>query len=80
MKLANYLMHLWGMCSTHDLGMRVAGWEYCRDDPTSSLELVQPHDGGHVYQRHANFQYGHRRVMVEEALRAASLILPPPDD
>jgi hypothetical protein len=62
--------------------MRMAGWDYCRIDPSSSaLELGEPpsHDGesSHHYQRHANFQYGHRRLMVEEALRAATMILPP---
>jgi hypothetical protein len=82
LKLASYLMYLWGMCSTPDLGMRMAGWDYCRIDPSSSaLELGEPpsHDGesSHHYQRHANFQYGHRRLMVEEALRAATMILPP---
>jgi hypothetical protein len=81
LKLANYLMYLWGMCSTPDLGMRMAGWDYCRVDPSSSaLELGEPpsHDGeSSHHQRHANFQYGHRRLMVEEALRAATMILPP---
>ena len=82
LKLANYLMYLWGMCSTPDLGMRMAGWDYCRVDPSSSaLEFGEPppHDGESSYhhQRHANFQYGHRRLMVEEALRAATMILPP---
>ena len=102
LQLFNYLMYLWGGCSTPDLAMRVAGWEYCHD-PSSSVVLSarnggdgradsnsiiaydshgevvehqQPH-GGSFHQRHVNFQYGHRRLLVEEALRAASLILPP---
>jgi hypothetical protein len=102
LQLFNYLMYLWGGCSTPDLAMRVAGWKYCRD-PSSSVvvsarnggdgrddsnsmiaydncgevvEHQQPHEGS-FHQRHANFQYGHRRLLVEEALRAASLILPP---
>ena len=102
LQLFNYLMYLWGMCSTPDLAMRVAGWEYCHDPCSSvvlstrnggdgrdnsnsiiaydnhgeAVEHQQPH-GGSFHQRHANFQYGHRRLLVEEALRAASLILPP---
>ncbi|KAL3782109.1 hypothetical protein ACHAW5_007274 [Stephanodiscus triporus] len=102
LQLFNYLMYLWGMSSTPDLGMRVAGWEYCHD-PFSSVilstrngggggdnnnsvisydnygEVVEHHQphGGCFHQRHANFQYGHRRLLVEEALHAASLILPP---
>jgi hypothetical protein len=99
LQLFNYLMYLWGMCSTPDLGMRVAGWEYSRDPSSSALfsprdgsnnnnniisyddygeavEHQQSH-GGSFHQRHANFQYGNRRLLVEEALRAASLILPP---
>ena len=101
LQLFNYLMYLWGMCSTPDVAMRLAGWEYCHD-PSSSVVLSarnggdgrdysnsiiaydnygevvehQPH-GESFHQRHANFQYGHRRLLVEEALRAASLILPP---
>ena len=99
LQLYNYLMYLWGECSTPDLGMRVAGWEYCRDPSSGALfssinggnnnnhmisyddygeavEHQQSHDGS-FHQRHANFQYGNRRLLVEEALRAATLILPP---
>jgi hypothetical protein len=102
LQLFNYLMYLWGMSSTPDLGMRMAGWEYYHDtfssvilstrngggdgDNSNSVisydnygEVVEHHQpqGGCFHQRHANFQYGHRRLLVEEALHAASLILPP---
>ena len=99
LQLFNYVMYLWGMSSTPDLGMRVAGWEYCRDPSSSAfisfsdggdnnnnmisydnygdvVEHQQPHRRS-FHQRHANFQYGYRRLLVEEALRAASMILPP---
>lgn len=78
LRLASYLSYLWGtrllnVCTnTPNLGMLLAGWEYV---PTASNANVQHQHQG--YQRHANFQYGNRRLLVEEALRTASMVLPP---
>eukprot|EP00578_Thalassiosira_sp_NH16_P006849 CAMPEP_0181115280 /NCGR_PEP_ID=MMETSP1071-20121207/21347_1 /TAXON_ID=35127 /ORGANISM="Thalassiosira sp., Strain NH16" /LENGTH=522 /DNA_ID=CAMNT_0023199475 /DNA_START=13 /DNA_END=1581 /DNA_ORIENTATION=- len=76
LRLANRLAYLWGIgglaAGTPHLGLRLAGWEYA-PEPGGG-------DGGSIgqrYQRHANFQYGNRRLLVEEGLRTVSMILPP---
>ena len=40
----------------------------------SGSSAMQQH---HNHQRHVNFQYGNRRLMVEEALRTMAVVLPP---
>ncbi|KAL7528719.1 hypothetical protein ACHAXR_003050 [Thalassiosira sp. AJA248-18] len=91
LRLINYISYLWGVCSTPNLGMVLAGWEYASvANPSSDGGNRHPNDhqsspaalqggsvGGERYQRHANFQYGNRRLLVEEALRTVSTILPP---
>jgi len=59
------------------LSMQIAGWEY-----VSSSDGLNDDDGSNSgqqqqYQRHVNYQYGTRRLLVEEALRTASMIIPP---
>ena len=80
-RLINYLSYLWGMSCTPQLGMRLVGWEYApsiADGMGSSA--VGSDNGGQQQQqqhRHANFQYSNRRVLVEEALRTVSMVIPP---
>lgn len=85
LRLFQYLSYLWGMpgcslhsgrsscCHTPDLGMALAGWEYGAVDGPGGDDG----GGGLRHRRHANFQYAHRRLLVEEALRTASAVLPP---
>mmetsp|Transcript_15265 Transcript_15265/g.30616 ORF Transcript_15265/g.30616 Transcript_15265/m.30616 type:complete len:531 (-) Transcript_15265:240-1832(-) len=42
-----------------------------------NLGSVFDFSGMQQYQRHANFQYGNRRLMVEEFLRTVSVVAPP---
>ncbi|KAL3781016.1 hypothetical protein HJC23_007912 [Cyclotella cryptica] len=75
LRLINYLSYLWGLSSTPDLGMRLIGLDYapCADSSLSSSFT----DFGGNFHRHANFHYGNRRLLVEEALRTASAVIPP---
>ncbi|KAL3758115.1 hypothetical protein ACHAWU_004196 [Discostella pseudostelligera] len=88
LQLVNYVMYLWGRSCTPQLGMLLAGWEYCHLDTISVDANHDDDDGGggigeeshhhhQNHQRHVNFQYAHRRLVVEEGLRAVSMILPP---
>lgn len=71
-RLISYIAYLWGLHSTPNFGNSLIGWEYAQ------LSGVQASsDDGEPYQRHANFQYGNRRLMVEEGLRTVSAVLPP---
>ncbi|KAL7438790.1 hypothetical protein ACHAXH_005363 [Discostella pseudostelligera] len=82
LQLVNYVMYLWGRSCTPQLGMLFAGWEYCNLDIISADANHDDGGGGigeasHHHHRHVNFQYAHRRLVVEEGLRAVSMILPP---
>ena len=62
--------------------MMMVGWEYAssagmggNDDGSSNA--IGMGGGQQRHQRHANFQYGNRRMLVEEALRTMSAVLPP---
>ena len=82
LRLIQYLSYLWGIgvggflsTNTPSLGMALAGWEY--------VPAVDTGGGGSSherYQRHTNFHYGHRRLLVEEALRTMRAVLPPRRD
>ncbi|KAL7547121.1 hypothetical protein ACHAWF_010449 [Thalassiosira exigua] len=76
LRLICYVSYLWGMSPAPGLGVRLSGWEYA---PAEALTLRDAGESAVVppYQRHANFQYGNRRLLVEEALRTASMVLPP---
>jgi hypothetical protein len=75
LKLINYISYLWGVSSSPDLGMRFVGWDY---DSFADASSEAPTTGfGQNYQRHANFHYGNRRLLVEEALRTVSVVIPP---
>jgi hypothetical protein len=75
LRLMNYISYLWGMSSTPELGMRLVGWDY---DSFADASSEAPTTGfGQQYQRHANFHYGNRRLLVEEALRTVSVVIPP---
>ena len=75
LQLVNHLSYLWGLSYTPNIGSSLIGWEYASiTDGQSSSSLsgvINP------FQRHANFQYANRRLMVEEALRTMAAILPP---
>lgn len=73
LRLFNYLSFLWGASPTPDLGMRLVGWDYATPDYSANSVLESL---GQTYQRHANFHYGNRRLMVEEALRTVSAVIP----
>jgi len=75
LKLINYISYLWGMSSTPDFETRLVGWNYA----TSADSLSGASSTGYAqqYQRHANFHYGNRRLLVEEALRTVSAVIPP---
>lgn len=76
LKLISYISYLWGMSPTPDLGMRLVGWDYASIAESSTEPST---DSGQQYHRHANFHYGNRRLLVEEALRTVSAIIPPRD-
>ena len=73
------------------LSMQIAGWEFSssgdglndnNDDDGSNMVVnnsgqQQQQQQQQRYQRHANYQYGNRRLLIEEALRTASMIIPP---
>lgn len=79
LRLITYVSYLWGLCPTPNFGSSMIGWEY------ASVSDVQGSSGSDgesrnlltPYQRHANFQYGNRRLLVEEGLRTMATILPP---
>lgn len=75
LQLVNYLSYLWGLSYTPNIGSSLIGWEYASitdGQSSSSLSgIINP------FQRHANFQYANRRLMVEEGLRTMAAILPP---
>lgn len=77
LRLITYVSYLWGLCPTPNFGSTVIGWEY------ASVNDIQGNSEGEslsiisTNQRHANFQYGNRRLMVEEGLRTMAAILPP---
>ena len=90
LQLISYISYLWGMSSTPWVGMMLSGWEYSAHDGSvggtsmndNSNHVNNNNEGGrqqqrHNHQRHANFQYGNRRLLVEEALRTVSMVLPP---
>ena len=76
LRLINYVSYLWGITSTPDLGMQLAGWDYASfaDFPSGASQ-----DAIQQYHRHANYHYGNRRLLVEEALRTVSAVVPPRD-
>jgi len=83
-RLINYLSYLWGIesCTSPQLGMRLVGWEYASSSVTGSGSAEGGDNGGQQQQqqqqhRHANFQYANRRLLVEEALRTVSMVVPP---
>ena len=77
LRLITYISYLWGLCPTPNFGSSMIGWEYASvndiqgSSDGESLSILPPN------QRHANFQYGNRRLMVEEGLRTMATILPP---
>ena len=76
LQLVNYLSYLWGLSYTPNIGSSLIGWEYasitdCQSSSSLSSGILNP------FQRHANFQYANRRLMVEEGLRTMAAILPP---
>eukprot|EP00986_Skeletonema_menzelii_P007775 scaffold3096_cov138-Skeletonema_menzelii.AAC.2 len=79
LRLITYVSYLWGLCPTPNLGNSMIGWEYAsvnnvfqgNSSEGDSLSILPQN------QRHANFQYGNRRLMVEEGLRTMAAILPP---
>lgn len=77
LRLITYVSYLWGLCPTPNLGSTMIGWEY------ASVNNIQGNSEGDslsiipTNQRHANFQYGNRRLMVEEGLRTIAAVLPP---
>jgi hypothetical protein len=75
LRLINYISYLWGITSTPDLGMQLVGWNYATLADSSSDGLATSF--GQQYHRHANFHYGNRRLLVEEALRTVSSVIPP---
>ena len=79
-QLINYIMYLWGRSGTPQLGMQLAGWEFCNVNNPAGHDSGDGGfgEGSHNHQRHVNFQYAHRRLLVEEGLRAVSMIIPPP--
>lgn len=74
LRVINYISYIWGLSSTPDLGMRLVGWDYASFADTSEPAVT---GFGQQYQRHANFHYGNRRLLVEEALRTVSSVIPP---
>jgi len=78
-RLINYLSYLWGLSScSPQLGMRLVGWEYASSSVFTGGSAEDGDSGGQQQQhRHANFQYANRRLLVEEALRTVSLVIPP---
>lgn len=82
-RLITYISYLWGMSNTPNLGMKLCGWEYCSvASPKNNDTNIESGDYDkqvqqQQYQRHANFQYGNRRLLVEEALRTVAVVLPP---
>jgi hypothetical protein len=76
LQLVNYLSYLWGLSYTPNIGSSLIGWEYASitTDGQSSSSLS---GSLNPFQRHANFQYANRRLMVEEGLRTMAAILPP---
>ena len=84
LRLITYLSYLWGMTNNSNtpyLGMKLVGWEYATaaddNDNNDNRQATNSKDGQSSHQRHANFQYGNRRLMVEEAIRAVSMVVPP---
>ena len=83
LRLVTYLSYLWGMANnnmnTPYLGMKLVGWEYAAAANTADNDgqATASNNGQSRHQRHANFQYGNRRLMVEEALRTVSMVVPP---
>ena len=75
LRLLAYVSYLWGLCPTPTFGSSMIGWEYSSvtdvQGSSESPSILTP------YQRHANFQYGNRRLLVEEGLRTVATILPP---
>lgn len=76
LRLISYVSYLWGVTSTPDLGMQLVGWDYASF--ADSLSDASP-GVGQQYRRHANYHYGNRRLLVEEALRTVSAVVPPRD-
>ncbi|KAL7433825.1 hypothetical protein ACHAXM_003757 [Skeletonema potamos] len=79
LRLITYVSYLWGLCPTPNFGSSMIGWEYASvtdvqgsSSDVESMSILTPY-----YQRHANFQYGNRRLLVEEGLRTMASILPP---
>ena len=76
LRLITYVSYLWGLCPTPNVGSSMIGMEYASVNDihysdSASQSILAPS------QRHVNFQYGNRRLMVEEGLRTMATILPP---
>ncbi len=70
----------WEYASVHDFEEYIGrGNASTIGGNTGHGSLGGAHDFGGMqqYQRHANFQYGNRRLMVEEFLRTVSAVAPP---
>ena len=83
LRLANHLAYLWGVTGAPGLGATAAGWEYAPavgDDgspaPPFGRGFVREACRAAPHRRHVNYQYGIRRLMVEEGLRTARAVLP----